>query len=576
MKLSKAFWQTFKETPADAVIPSHQLMMRAGLIHKSGAGLYNYLPFGLKTIKKVEQIVREELDKVGCYEVLMTVVTPGELWQESGRWEKMTEMLKFKDKGGRDVCISPTNEEAIADIFRKTVKSYKQLPTSLYQINTKFRDEIRPRFGLMRGREFTMKDAYTFHLDKECLDEGYEVLKKAYSSIFERMGLNFFIVEADAGAMADSSAKTHEFQVIAENGEDLLIYNQEAGYAANQEKARTKRANIDFDTTKPEKEEVATPGMSTIEDVCNFLSVPQHTSIKSLVYSATYHEEDKEDEFVLLQLLGDDELNELKLTNYLGAAEVRPAHEEEMKDLGLVKGYIGAFNLKEGLRVLVDSEVHPDGAFTVGGQKVDLHIKNFVPSRDISEFEQVDLRLAKAGDLTEDGKHVVEEIRGIEVGHIFQLGDLYTKAMDINVLDQNGKTVNPLMGCYGIGITRTVAAAIEQLHDEKGIVWPKAIAPADVYFASIAKSDELKQIAEELYTEMKGSGLDVVFDDRKAGPGFKFKDADLLGLPIRVVLGEKTYGESQELEVVVRKTGESIKVKKEDLVSKVKELLETL
>ncbi len=576
MRLSKAFWQTFKETPADAVIPSHQLMMRAGLIHKSGAGLYNYLPFGLKTIKKVENIVREELDRAGCHELLMTVVTPGELWRESGRWDKMTEMLKFKDKGGRDVCISPTNEEAISDIFRKTVKSYKQLPINLYQINTKFRDEIRPRFGLMRGREFIMKDAYTFHIDSACLDEGYENLKSAYSRIFKRLGLNFFIVEADAGAMADSSAKTHEFQVIADNGEDLLIYNQEANYASNQEKAKTKRANIDFDTSKPAQEEVATPNMSTIEDVCSFLKVPQHTSIKSLVYYASYHEEDKDGEFLLLQLLGDDELNELKLTNYLGAAEVRPAADDELKDLGLVKGFIGAFNLKNDLKVLVDTAIDMDGAFTVGAQKEDFHIKNFVPSRDIKECEQVDLRLAKKGDLTEDGKHVVDEIRGIEVGHIFQLGDMYTKAMGITVLDQNGKTISPLMGCYGIGITRTVAAVIEQLHDEKGIIWPKNIAPADIYFASIAKSDELKALAEDIYKELQDSGFDVVFDDRKAGPGFKFKDSDLLGLPIRVVLGEKTYGENQELEIVVRKTGESFKIKKDELVSKIKELMETL
>lgn len=576
MRLSKAFWQTYKETPADAEIPSHQLMIRAGLIHKTGAGLYSYLPFGLKAIQKAERIVREELNRAGSSELLMSVVTPGELWKESGRWEKMTEMLKFKDKSGRDVCLSPTNEEAIADIFRKTVKSYKQLPTSLYQINTKFRDEIRPRFGLMRGREFTMKDAYTFHIDKACLDEGYENLKNAYSRIFKRMGLNFFIVEADAGAMADSSAQTHEFQVIADNGEDVILYNQEAGYGSNVEKARTKRANLDFDTSKPAQEEVATPGMTTIEEVCSFLKVPEHTSIKSLVYYAEFFEEEREAEFVLVQLLGDDDLNELKLINFLGASELRPAHEDELKTLGLVKGYIGAFNLKEELKVLVDTEINLDGAFTVGGQKVDLHIKNFVPSRDIKEFESVDLRLAKKGDLTEDGKYIVDEARGIEVGHIFQLGDIYTKAMGINVLDQNGKTVPPLMGCYGIGITRTVAAAIEQSHDEKGIVWPVSLAPADVYFASLAKSDELKGLAEEVYEELQDAGLDTVFDDRKVGPGFKFKDADLLGLPLRVVLGEKIYTENQELEIVVRKTGESFKVQRPDLVSKLKELMAAL
>ncbi len=576
MRLSKAFWQTYKETPADAEIPSHQLMIRAGLIHKTGAGLYSYLPFGLKAIQKAERIVREELNRAGCSELLMSVVTPGELWKESGRWDKMTEMLKFKDKSGRDVCLSPTNEEAIADIFRKTVKSYKQLPTSLYQINTKFRDEIRPRFGLMRGREFTMKDAYTFHIDKACLDEGYENLKKAYSRIFERMGLNFFIVEADAGAMADSSAQTHEFQVIADNGEDVILFNQEAGYGSNVEKARTKRANLNFDTSKPAQEEVSTPGMTTIEDVCNFLKVEKYTSIKSLVYYADFFEEDRDAQFILVQLLGDDDLNELKLSNYLGASELRPAHEDEIKSLELVKGFIGAFNLKEEIKVLVDTEINIDAAYTVGGQKQDLHIKNFVPSRDIKEFEAVDLRLAKKGDLTEDGKHTVDEARGIEVGHIFQLGDIYTKAMGINVLDQNGKTIPPLMGCYGIGITRTVAAAIEQSHDEKGIIWPVSLAPADVYFASLAKSDELKALAEEVYEELQDAGLDTVFDDRKAGPGFKFKDADLLGLPLRVVLGEKTYAENKELEVVIRKTGESFKVQREDLVVKLKELMAAL
>lgn len=576
MRLSKAFWQTYKETPADAVVPSHQLMMRAGLIHKSGVGLYNYLPFGLKVIRKVEAIVRAELGKVDCQELQMTIVSPGELWKESGRWEKMTEMVKFKDKGARDACLSPTNEEAVVDIFRKTVKSYKQLPVSLYQINTKFRDEIRPRFGVMRGREFCMKDAYTFHIDKTSLDEGYETIKEAYVKIFKRLGLNTFAVEADGGDMGDKDSQTHEFQAIAENGEDLLIYNAEAKYAANVEKAITKRANISFDLSGPAKQEVETPNMKTIEEVCNFLKVSEHTSLKSLVYFATFHEEDKEGEFVLLQLLGDDELNELKLLNFLEAAEVRAASESELENLGLVKGFIGAFNLKEELRVLVDSEVNAQGSFVTGAQRKDFHVKNFVPSRDITEFESADIRLARAGDLTVEGNFVVEEIRGIEVGHIFQLGDKYTKSMGVTVLDQNGKTMAPLMGCYGLGISRSVAAIIEQHHDEKGIIWPVAVAPADIYFASIAKSDEVKAIGDEIYNLLQEKNFDVIYDDRKAGPGFKFKDADLLGLPIRIVLGEKTWKESQELELVVRKTGETLKVKRENLITKINELMESL
>lgn len=315
MRLSKGFWQTYKEAPTDATIPSHQLMVRAGLIHKSGAGIYNYLPIGLRAIQKVENIIREELNKDDCYEITMSVVTPGELWQESGRWDAMGAlMLKAKDRGSRDLCISPTNEEAVVDIFKKTIKSYKQLPVTLYQINTKFRDEIRPRFGVMRGREFTMKDAYSFHADWECLERGYQILYKAYERIFTRIGLEFIAVEADAGAMADGKQKTHEFQVLANSGEDKVIKCEATGYAANIERAETQRATLDFDLSNPELKEVSTPGTATIEAVCNFLKEPQHRALKSLVYSII--REDKE-EFVLALLLGDDELNEIKLNLWL-------------------------------------------------------------------------------------------------------------------------------------------------------------------------------------------------------------------------------------------------------------------
>lgn len=573
MKLSKSFWQTYKEVPADAVIPSHQLMMRAGLIHKSAAGLYSYLPMGYKSIRKVEQIVREEMDKAGCHELLMTVVTPGELWQETGRWDKMGgEMLKFKDKADRDLCISPTNEEAVTDIFRKTVKSYKDLPVTLYQINTKFRDEIRPRFGLMRGREFTMKDAYSFHLDKECLDEVYDNLFKAYEAVFNRMNLEFSAVVADGGAMADGDAKTHEFQVIADSGEDEIIYCSETGYAANIETAKTIR-DIDHKSPTGESEIIDTPNMATITDVCNFLKEKEHHSIKSLIYKAISGEEEN---YIFVALLGDDELNELKLEKFAQADHIVAATDEELEKLGFKKGFIGPMNLPENVKLVFDNAVNVEAAYVVGANIIDKHVGNFVPKRDADSFEAFDLRLAREGDKTEDGKGTVKVKRGIEVGHIFQLGDKYTKGMGVTVLDANGKAATPLMGCYGIGITRIVAAAIEQNHDENGIIWPASIAPYNFSFVAIAKSDEYKELAEDIYNEMKSEGFDVLFDDRKAGPGFKFKDADLLGLPLQLVLGERDHKNDGLLEIRIRKTGEKIKIKREEAADKIRELLKGL
>lgn len=571
MKLSQGFWQTYKEVPADAEIPSHQLMIRAGMILKSGAGLYNYLPMGLRSIRKVEKIIREELDKIGAHEITMPVVTPGELWQETGRWDKMGDlMLRFKDKKGSDLCISPTNEEAVTDIFRKTVKSYKQLPVTLYQINTKFRDEIRPRFGLMRGREFTMKDAYSFHLDKASLDEGYQAIYDAYTAIFTRFGLEFIPVEADGGAMASSDSKTHEFQVVANAGEDLIIYSQEAQYAANVEKAQTLRAPTIFDLENKSVEEVLTPGKQTIEEVCTFLNSKQEHSLKSLVYKAITGEKE---ELILALVLGDDSLNDIKLNNYLKCDHLAPLTEEELKTQKLWKGYIGPMGLEGQLRVIFDSNVNLDAFYVVGGNKKDTHLKGYSPKRDTQKIEQVDLRMAKAGDLTLDRKHTVVEKRGIEVGHVFQLGDKYTKEMKVGVLDQNGKLATPLMGCYGIGVTRVVAAAIEQNYDANGIVWPKSIAPYDIYFATIIKDPELQKVADNLYKEMQKNGIEVVYDDRNVGPGNKFKDSDLLGLPYRVVLGERDFAASGELEIIERKTGTITKVAKEKLIETLISLL---
>ena len=569
MKLSKAFWQTYKEIPADAEVPSHQLMMRAGLIHKSGAGLYNYLPFGLKSIQKVEKIVREEMHRAGAQEILMTMVTPGELWKSSGRWDLMTEMLKFKDKRDSDVCLSPTNEEAVVDIFSKGVKSYKELPVNLYQINTKFRDEIRPRFGLMRAREFVMKDAYTFHNDKACLDEIYAKMYEAYERVIKRIGLDFVAVKADAGAMASSYQQTHEFQVIAETGEDDLILS-DGGYGANIEKAETKRVALDWNKDQKEISVVDTPNMATIADVCNFLKSPQHHSLKSLVYKGITGEDEC---FILAMLLGDDELNELKLKAYLQADHLMAATDNELKELQLEKGFIGPYKLKKELKVVFDSEVNLDASYVTGANEVDKHFEGFIPSRDVKGFDVYDLRLAKVGDLDPESGKPVYLKKGIEVGHIFQLGDKYTKSMNVTVLDKNGKTVHPLMGCYGIGITRMVAACIEQNHDEKGIVWPVSIAPAQVQFVVIAKGEETQVQADKIYESLMKAGVDVVYDDRKAGPGFKFKDADLLGLPFQLVLGERDFKEDGMLKINRRKDGASIKVKPEEVIDRIQELL---
>ncbi len=571
MRLSKACWQTYKEIPKEAEIPSHQLLMKAGLLHKSGSGIYQYLPFALRVIQKIENIIREELNKIYSQEITMSMVTPGELWKESGRWDLMENlMVQFEDRGGKDLCLSPTNEESVTDIFRKIVKSYKQLPVSLYQINTKFRDEIRPRFGLMRGREFIMKDAYTFHLNKECMDKGYEEMYQAYSNIFKRMGLDFAIVEADAGNMGSTDSKTHEFQVIAETGEDLIVYSESSDYAANIEKAETIRKNLSF-SKDSEVTEIDTPKMKSIADVCNHLKVDQYQSLKSLVYTSIT---DAKESHHLVLLLGDDELNEVKLKNYLNATYLVMTKDETIKDLGLIKGFIGPHNCSENLNIVYDQAIDLDSSYIIGANKVDKHLKGFVPSRNCKDsVNQTDLRNSKPGDYTQCGEHEVKIKKGIEVGHIFQLGDKYTKAMSAQVLDNNGKKVNPLMGCYGIGVTRTMAAAIEQNHDEQGMIWPMAIAPYQVYFSLIGKSEEIKKLASDIYDSLVSDKIEVLFDDRGLGPGAMFKDSDLLGLPIRITLGERDYKESNLLEIKLRKCGTVHKVSREGLNSKVKELI---
>jgi len=573
MKLSKAYWQTYKEVPSDAEIISHQLLIRAGLIHKTAAGIYTYLPMAVRVLSKIKTIIREELEAIDAQEVLMSFVTPAELWKESGRWEDMgPEMVRFKDRKSSDFCLSPTNEETITDIFRKAVSSYKQLPVNLYQINIKYRDEIRPRFGLMRGKEFIMKDAYTFHIDKNCMNQVYDDYYKAYGRIFDRMGLEHIIVEADAGAMASGDAKTHEFQVIADSGEDVVVEAKEIGYAANIEKAKTFRTALNF-TDACALEEFSTPDQQTCEEVCAALSVPVHQSLKTLLFTATYG---KKEAHYMLMILGDDEINEIKLQNFLKADHITVSAEMVLKTLEVPKGYMSPLGLDGKVSILFDSAIDLEKSYIVGANKVDSHTKGFVPARDVAKYKVADLRMAKEGDLAEDKKTPVIFRKGIEVGHIFQLGNKYTKSLKASVLDQNGKAVTPLMGCYGIGVSRTMASAIEQYHDENGIIWPAPIAPYDVYFAVIGKKGPTKELSNVIYKELKAASIDVLFDDRGIGPGPMFKDADLLGLPIRVVLGERDFDKTGEFELKIRSTGVVIKVKQDLLVETIKSEIKKL
>jgi prolyl-tRNA synthetase len=569
MRLSQGYWQTLKETPNDADVVSQQLMMRAGLIYKTGAGLYTLQPMAFRAYKKIENIVREEMDRINCFEVLMPVITPAELWQESGRWDAMGgQMLKMKDRAERELCVSPTNEETVTDLFRRTVNSYKQLPVCLYHINTKFRDEIRPRFGLMRAREFIMKDGYSFHSDKDSMDKFYVEMFGAYEKSFTRMGLDFIAVEADGGNMAAGGAKTHEFQVVADNGEDYVVTVPRTKFAANIEKAMTVRKNI---TVAPAAEltKFATPNQKTCEEVCAAHGMPITQSLKSLVMHALIK---GKDQYFMVMLLGDDSLNEVKFKNKVDAEHIRPAQQAELDRFGLVKGFMGPTMTAEGFKVIFDEAIDMNASYVVGANEPDHHMKGFVPSRDTKPKNfRADMRLAKEGDYIGDDQIVLK--KGIEVGHIFQLGDKYTKAMKVTVLNEQGKAITPLMGCYGIGMTRVLASAIEQNNDKDGIIWPAAIAPYDVYLCFIGKTPEIKAVAESLWEEFKAAGLEVLFDDRMLGPGQMFKDADLIGLPVRVVIGERDFNATGEIEVKMRKTGETLKIQKQDLVSTLKKKL---
>ena len=543
MKASQTFLATLKEAPADAEVVSHQLMVRAGLIRKLSAGIYNYLPLGLKVIRKVENIIREEMNRAGAIELLMPIVQPAELWQETGRWEKMgPELLRIKDRHERDFLIQPTSEEVITDLARTEIKSYKQLPINFYQIQTKFRDERRPRFGIMRGREFSMKDAYSFDRDHDGLKRSYALMFDAYVRIFKRMGLTFRAVTADNGAIGGSGSQ--EFHVIADTGEDAIVYCPNSDYAANLEAAESLSLVTKRDAPKEVMKKVSTPEQKRCEDVARFLKISLTQTIKSLVL-AVDQEHGPATLFMLL-LRGDHELNEIKASKVPGLTAFRFASDEEVKAAcHSPVGYLGPVGLSSSVQIVADRTVANMSDFVCGANEAGYHLTGVNWGRDLPEPIIADIRNAVAGDPSPDGKGVVDICRGIEVGHVFQLGTRYSEAMKCTYLDENGKSQPMLMGCYGIGVTRLLGAAIEQGHDEKGILWPISMAPFELVICPVGydKSELVRQAADDLHQQLQNAGIDVVLDDRGERPGAMFADWELIGATYRVVIGERSLKE---------------------------------
>ena len=550
MKASQFFISTLKEAPADAEVVSHQLMMRAGLIKKLGAGIYNYMPMGLRVIRKVEAIVREEMNRAGAVELSMPVVQPAELWQETGRFEKMgPELLRIKDRHGRDFVIQPTSEEVITDIARQELRSYKQLPKNFYQIQTKFRDERRPRFGLMRGREFVMKDAYSFDRDQDAAKASYQIMAAAYRRIFDRFGLTYRAVAADSGAIGGDLSE--EFQVIAATDEDAIVYCPDSNYAANMEKAEALAPAQPRAAAAQPFTKTPTPGKSTCADVAELLSVPLQSTVKSLVLATDITNEAGEivkSQVWLLLLRGDHEMNEIKAAKVPGLdGGFRFATLGEIDEyFGCKPGYLGPVGLKKPLKIVVDREAAVMADWICGANEPDFHLTGVNWGRDLPEPDAVaDLRNVVAGDRSPDDKGELAIERGIEVGHVFYLGTKYSRAMNATFLDENGKPQPLEMGCYGIGITRLPAAAIEQNHDDRGIIWPDAIAPFTLVICPVGmdRSEAVKATAESLYADMLAAGVDVILDDRGERPGAMFADWELIGVPHRVTIGDKSLKE---------------------------------
>ncbi|MCK5241308.1 proline--tRNA ligase [bacterium] len=541
MRWSKTLLETLKETPAEAEIVSHQLMVRAGLIRKLAAGLYNYLPLGFRVIRKIEQIVREEMDAAGAVEVQMPILSPAELWQETGRWSKYgAELFRVKDRHERDFALGPTHEEIITDMVRKSVRSYRQLPINLYQMHTKFRDEIRPRFGVMRAREFIMKDAYSFDRDDKGAEDAYKKMFETYQSIFKRCGLRFKAVEADSGAIGGSFSS--EFMVLADTGEEAIASCTKCSYAANVEKAQGRIASPNIQEAPQEKKLVATPGKHTVEEVAEFLQVPITRLAKTMLYFA-------DGKLYAVVIRGDREVNEIKLKNAIAATELVLANPEQIKQAtGAPVGFAGPFDLKGIEKVLLDDSLEGAVNLVSGGNQADTHATGVNLGRDFTPTEVCDLRVAQAGDLCPSCGEPLTIERGIEVGHVFKLGLKYSQAMKATFLDEAGKEQYCVMGCYGIGVSRIAAAAIEQNHDEFGICWPLPLAPYQVVLLPVAPKDpKAREMAEAVYAELQAAGVEALLDDRDERAGIKFKDADLIGIPLRLTFGKSVAENKIEL-----------------------------
>ena len=551
MRTSQVLISTLKETPADAEIASHQLMLRAGLIRRLASGLYTWLPMGLRVLRKTEAIVREEMDNAGAQELLMPSIQPAELWHESQRWDKYgPELLRINDRHNREFCYGPTHEEVITDLVRQEIRSYKQLPINFYQVQTKFRDEIRPRFGLMRAREFLMKDAYSFHLDQDSLQQTYDDMYAAYSRIFERIGLDYRPVIADTGSIGGNAS--HEFHVLASSGEDAIAFSDQSDYAANVELAEAVAPTGDRSAASAEMTVVDTPKQHTIEQLSDFLNVKAEQCLKTLLVEGS-----EEGSVIALVLRGDHELNEIKAEKIESVASpltfITP--EQVLESCGANIGSIGPVGLD--IPVIVDRSAAHCADFICGANKDEQHLTGVNWGRDLVEPEVADIRNVVVGDPSPDGEGTLEIARGIEVGHIFQLGDNYSKKLNANVLAESGKSQIMTMGCYGIGVSRVVAATIEQNHDDRGIIWPKAIAPFEVVLVPINahKSARLREAAEQMYLQLRDAGVDILFDDRGLRPGVAFADMDLIGIPHRLILGERGL-DSGMVEYKCRANGE--------------------
>lgn len=568
MKQSRLFAPTLREVPADADVLSHQLLLRAGFIRQNAAGIYSFLPLGKKVLHKVEAIIREELENVGSNELTMPALQLADLWQESGRWYSYgPELMRLKDRHGREFALGPTHEEVITSLIRDEIKSYKKLPLNVFQIQTKFRDEKRPRFGLLRGREFIMKDAYSFHTDSESLDETYETMKEAYNAIFSRCGLNFRAVLADSGAIGGKD--NHEFMVLSEIGEDLIAYSTESDFAANIEMAPVTNVYSASEEEKKAIEKVATEQAKTIEDVAAYLQTTADQVIKSILFMA-------DEKPVLVLVRGDHDVNDIKVKNITGADHVELATPQQTEEiLGCKPGNVGPIAISEKVSVIADNAVNYMVNAVCGANEEAYHYINVNPGDDFLVSQYADVRFIQEGDASPDGKGTIVFAKGIEVGHVFKLGQVYSEPLNASFLDENGKNQIMTMGCYGIGVSRTLAAVAEENNDDRGLVWPLNLAPFDVHIiAANSKNESQANLSEKLYNELKAAGFDCLYDDRKERAGVKFADADLFGIPIRVTVGK--LADEGIVELKIRKTGEVAEVQVSELIEAIKNHREIL